>query len=146
MDFIRVQNTPYFSWDFNLKSDFGPLKLPCLSRNRPLVKAIINETKTETKNWCCFVLDLKEMKGMNALVGVNHCGTKVFSEIKGQLRPTTSVHQFAGHSTTMYITEWFYFYFYFFAHCPTMTSSVLWMETTNLLGLICHNCDNSYVT
>ena len=37
MDFIRGQNTPYFSWNFDLKYDFGPVKLPCLSRNGALV-------------------------------------------------------------------------------------------------------------
>ena len=31
MDFIRDQNTRYFYWDF----DFGPVKLPGLSRNGP---------------------------------------------------------------------------------------------------------------
>ena len=39
MDFIRGQNTLYFSWDFDFKIRYpaGPVKLPGLSRNRPLV-------------------------------------------------------------------------------------------------------------
>ena len=35
MDFIRGQNTPYFSWNLISKYDFGPVKLPGLSRNGP---------------------------------------------------------------------------------------------------------------
>ena len=37
MDFIRGQNTPYFSWDFDFKIWFGSVKLPGLSRNGPLI-------------------------------------------------------------------------------------------------------------
>ena len=36
MDFIRGQNTAYFSWDLNSKYDYGPVKLLELSRNGPL--------------------------------------------------------------------------------------------------------------
>ena len=33
MDFFRGQNTPYLSWDFDFKYDFGPKKLTGLLRN-----------------------------------------------------------------------------------------------------------------
>ena len=37
MDFIRGKNTLYSSRDFDSKYDFGLVKLPGLSRNRPLI-------------------------------------------------------------------------------------------------------------
>ena len=46
MDYIRVQSTPYFSWDFDFKSDFGPVKLPGLSRNMPQGSSTIKCVQT----------------------------------------------------------------------------------------------------
>ena len=40
MDFIRGRNTPYFLENMILKYDFGPVKLPGLSRNAPLAPVV----------------------------------------------------------------------------------------------------------
>ena len=45
MDFIRGQNTSYFFRDFDFKYDFGPVKLPGLSRNGPQKTAHYNLDK-----------------------------------------------------------------------------------------------------
>ena len=57
MDFIRGQNTPYSSWDFDFKYVFGPVKLQGLSRNGPqgrVVQSPIKLTQSKREFWFQF--------------------------------------------------------------------------------------------